>query len=97
SRQISIPREGFLERLDDLIGYFDGPPLTISYYLHWLVSEAIHADGFKVALGGTGADEVFTGYYDHYLFWLAAMKDAPGHAERVARWRETYGQFVRNP
>lgn len=95
--RIPIPRENFLERLDDLIGYFDGPPLTISYYLHWLVSQAIHEAGFKVALGGTGADELFTGYYDHYLFWLASMKDAPGFEDRVAGWRETYGRFVRNP
>lgn len=95
--QIPIPRENFLARLDDLIGYFDGPPLTISYYLHWLVSQAIHDAGFKVALGGTGADELFTGYYDHYLFWLAAMKDAPDFDRLVEGWRATYGRFVRNP
>lgn len=95
--QIPIPRGDFLARLDDLIGYFDGPPLTISYYLHWLVSQAIHQAGFKVALGGTGADELFTGYYDHYLFWLASMKDAPDFDALEAGWRETYGRFVRNP
>lgn len=97
NRQIRIPREGFLDRLDDMIGYFDGPPLTISYYLHYLVSEAIHEDGFKLALGGTGADEVFSGYYDHYLFWLAEMQDEPDFDQLVVGWRETYGQFVRNP
>jgi asparagine synthase (glutamine-hydrolysing) len=95
--QIPIPRENFLERLDDLIGYFDGPPLTISYYLHWLVSQSIHEHGFKLSLGGTGADEVFTGYYDHYLFWLASMKDAPDFDDLVQGWRESYGRFVRNP
>lgn len=97
NRQIRIPRDGFLERLEDMIGYFDGPPLTISYYLHYLVSQAIHKDGFKVALGGTGADEVFSGYYDHYLFWLAEMKDRPDFVALVTGWRETYGVFVRNP
>jgi len=97
SVQIPIPRENFLDRLDDLIGYFDGPPLTISYYLHWLVSEAIHDAGFKMALGGTGADELFTGYYDHYLFWLAAMQDAPDFDRLVEGWRASYGRFVRNP
>ncbi len=97
NRQIPIPRADFLDRLDDLIGYFDGPPLTISYYLHWLVSQAIHQDGFKVALGGTGADELFTGYYDHYLFWLATMQDAPDFDGLVEGWRQSYGRFVRNP
>lgn len=97
NRQIRIPREGFLDRLDDMIGYFDGPPLTISYYLHYLVSEAIHEDGFKLALGGTGADEVFSGYYDHYLFWLAEMQEEEDFNDLIAGWRGTYGQFVRNP
>lgn len=96
-RQIRIPKEGFLDRLEDMIGYFDGPPLTISYYLHYLVSQAIHEDGFKVALGGTGADEVFSGYYDHYLFWLAEMQNRPDFDDLIEGWRKTYGVFVRNP
>lgn len=97
SHRIGIPREGFLERLEALVGYFDAPVMTISYYLHSLVSEAIHEHGYKVALGGTGADEVFSGYYDHYLFWLAEMKDRPDFLELVQGWRDTYGKFVRNP
>lgn len=97
NHQIRIPREDFLDRLGDMIRYFDGPPLTISYYLHYLVSEAIHKAGFKMAMGGTGADEVFSGYYDHYLFWLAEMQWEPDFDTLVADWRASYGQFVRNP
>ena len=97
NHQISIPREGFLDRLQDMIAYFDGPPLTISYYLHYLVSQKIHDEGFKLSLGGTGADEVFSGYYDHYLFWLAEMQDEPDFGDLIAGWRGSYGQFVRNP
>jgi asparagine synthase (glutamine-hydrolysing) len=97
NHQISIPRENFLARLGDMIAYFDGPPLTISYYLHYLVSQKIHQEGFKLSLGGTGADEVFSGYYDHYLFWLAEMQHAPNFDDLVSDWRASYGQFVRNP
>lgn len=94
---IHIPKEGFLTRLEGLIDYFDGPLMTISYYLHALVSEAIQQAGFKVSLGGTGADELFSGYYDHYLFWLAAQKNRPDFDYLVEEWRGTYGRFVRNP
>lgn len=97
NHQIRIPGGGFLERLEEMVGYFDGPPLSISYYLHDLVSEAIHEAGFKVALGGTGADEVFSGYYDHALFWLAEMRNAPDLDTYIKDWRGTYGRFVRNP
>ncbi len=96
-RRISIPKTGFWERMDRLVRYFDGPMMTISYYLHALVSEAIHEAGIKVSLGGTGADEIFSGYYDHYLFWLAEMKGRADHAELVQQWRGSYGRFVRNP
>lgn len=95
--RISIPKTGFWERMEKLVRYFDGPMMTISYYLHALVSEAIHDAGIKVSLGGTGADEIFSGYYDHYLFWLAGMKDQSNHADLVQQWRGSYGQFVRNP
>lgn len=94
---IPIPKEGFVDRLYGLIDYFGTPMLTISYYLHALTSEAMQAAGFKVSLGGTGADEIFSGYYDHYLFWLADMQDRPDFEDLVAGWRSTYGQFVRNP
>lgn len=94
---VKIRREGFLDRLSRLVDYFDGPLMTISYYLHALVSEAIHDAGYKVSLGGTGADELFTGYYDHYLFWLATQKSQPDFDSLVEEWRGTYGRFVRNP
>ncbi len=94
---VAIPKTGFLERLQRLVSYFDGPLMTISYYLHALVSEAIHEAGYKVSLGGTGADELFTGYYDHYLFWLATQQGRPDFDQLVQEWRDSYGQFVRNP
>lgn len=95
--RIHIPKTGFWERMDNLVRYFDGPMMTISYYLHALVSEAIHSAGLKVSLGGTGADEIFSGYYDHYLFWLAGMSTHSNHSELVEQWRGSYGRFVRNP
>ncbi len=97
NHQIRIPRDGFLTRLRDMIAYFDGPPLTISYYLHYLVSQRIHDAGFKMSLGGTGADEVFSGYYDHYLFWLAEMAGRSDFDQLCTDWQAGYGQFVRNP
>lgn len=97
NEQIRLPKTGFLDRLVNMVDYFDGPPLTISYYLHDLVSEAIHNAGYKVSIGGTGADEIFSGYYDHYLFWLATQSDAADFDRLVSEWKTSYGRFVRNP
>lgn len=87
----------FFERMADLVAYHDAPVSTISYYVHAFLSEAISAAGFKVAVSGTGADELFTGYYDHYGFWLAEMHDRRDYPQLLEDWRHGYGAHVRNP
>jgi len=94
---VRTSRKGFLERLDRQIAYHSAPVSTISYYLHEFLSEAISAQGYKVAVSGTAADEIFTGYYDHYAFWLASMADRPDFERLVADWRKGFGATVRNP
>lgn len=95
--------EGFFPRLQELVAYHDAPVATISYYVHSFLSEAIGEKGYKVAVSGTGADELFTGYYDHYSMWLAAMsrlaEDDPGidFDALVADWRQGFGAHVQNP
>jgi asparagine synthase (glutamine-hydrolysing) len=90
-------QDGFLDRLARQTAYHDMPVATISYYLHNFLSEAIAGEGFKVAVSGTAADELFTGYYDHYLFWLAGHHGRDGFERLVTEWRDSYGRFVRNP
>jgi asparagine synthase (glutamine-hydrolysing) len=89
--------DGFFERLSDLVSYHDSPVATISYYVHSFLSQAISDAGYRVALSGTGADEIFTGYYDHYAFWLAEMMERPDAEALLDDWRRTYGRFVQNP
>ena len=89
--------EGFFERLAELVSYHDAPVATISYYVHAFLSQEIQARGFKVALSGGGADELFTGYYDHYGFWLAEMHGREEFPALLEDWRRSYGAFVQNP
>ncbi|MGE0254629.1 MAG: asparagine synthase (glutamine-hydrolyzing) [Alphaproteobacteria bacterium] len=97
SHVVHTTRDGFLDRLARQVAYHDAPVATISYYVHEFLSEAIAAHGYKVAISGTGADELFTGYHDHYVFWLAQMADRPDFASLLADWRAGYGATVRNP
>ena len=57
-------------RLKKLIDYKSGPIPTITYFLHSFLSENISKNNFKVAISGTAADEVYSGYYDHHLQYL---------------------------
>jgi len=94
---IETSTKDFLPRLRRQCENRSAPVATISYYVHAFISEAVREKGFKVAVSGTAADELFTGYYDHYNFWLAEHKNQPDFAALVQEWKDGYGQFVRNP
>ncbi len=94
---IETSTDHFLDGMRDLVAYHDAPVATISYYVHAFLSEAISKAGFKVAISGTGADELFTGYYDHYGYWLASQSARPDFDDLIMDWRESLGAFVQNP
>jgi len=90
-------REGFFDRLERLVADRNRPIVTLSAYMENQLAEAISQKGYKVALTGAGADELFTGYYDHYAFWLAQRVDSVVFPGLLADWRQSYGAHVRNP
>ena len=94
---IQLRTEGSLERLRDLVAYHDAPVATMTYLVHSMISEEIHRGGFKVAFSGTSADELFTGYYDHYILHLAEMKKAGRDQEWREAWKTHILPTVRNP
>lgn len=93
---IKLDFEGMENRLRKLIHYHDGPISTISYLIHSLLSEAISKTGFKIAISGTGADELFTGYYDHHLLFLNDMKNSSSYTQHRASWLEYIQPNIRN-
>jgi asparagine synthase (glutamine-hydrolysing) len=94
---IDVPRTGTFERLRDLVAYHDAPVATISYLVHSYISEAIHDNGYRVAVSGTAADELVTGYYDHFNMHLAEMRRHSDFERYLADWQANTGRFVRNP
>jgi asparagine synthase (glutamine-hydrolysing) len=94
---VRATRAGFLDRLDAMIAARGAPIATVSYYVHARLMAAVAEAGYKVALSGTGADELYSGYYDHALFWLAGQANRPDVAGLVASWRAGMGAHVRNP
>lgn len=98
-RHTAIPVQtgGFLPNLELMVRQHDAPVCTISYYAHWLLIRAVAERGYKVAVSGTGADELFTGYYDHHLMFLAELHGGPLFAKALADWTAHAGPLVRNP
>ena len=93
-----VESAGFLDRLSRMIRSYDGPVPSLGMYLDGFLSEAVAAEGYKVLINGNGADEVFAGYYDHYLFWLAGRAAEGADFDALtAEWKASMGAHVRNP
>jgi asparagine synthase (glutamine-hydrolysing) len=95
--KINDKKDIFLDRLNKLTKHHDGPIATLSYYVHSFLSESISKKGFKVSISGTGADEIFTGYYDHFLLHLESMNKTKYFNENLASWKEFVLPNIRNP
>ena len=87
----------FLDRLKVLTNYHDGPIATLSYYIHSFLSENISKKNYKVAISGTGADEIFTGYYDHFLLHFEALKGTKYLNPNLESWKKFILPKIRNP
>ncbi|MAT10621.1 MAG: asparagine synthase (glutamine-hydrolyzing) [Rhodopirellula sp.] len=94
---LDIPKIEALPRLEKLISYHDAPIATITFYVHSLISEAISRSGYRVTFSGTSADELYTGYYDHFLLHLNEVKDRNDFQKYLIDWKNHIGKFIRNP
>lgn len=94
---IACDASGFLDGIATLVQQHDAPVLTISYYLHWLVMRAMAEHGYRVAISGTGADELLTGYYEHHNLWLSENMDNAEYAGDLSAWATYIKPLIRNP
>ncbi len=93
-----ISTDNFLGNLKELVRYQDAPVATISFYLNWLLQEKIAAHKYRISVSGTAADEIFSGYFDHQLFYMHDIKDDPEHLKlSIENWKRDVGPIVRNP
>jgi asparagine synthase (glutamine-hydrolysing) len=86
-----------IERLKTLISYKSGPIPTITYFLHSFLSESISKNNFKVAISGTAADEVYSGYYDHHLQYLYDNRNKKQFNLYKKNFEELVKPLIRNP
>ena len=93
---IELDTHGFLPRLKEMIRHRSAPIFTITYYVQWLLMQEIARKNYRVVVGGAGADEIFSGYYDHHLLYIAALEPAERQAA-INNWTRQLKPFVRNP
>lgn len=89
-------KKNFLDRLRKLTFYHDGPIATLSYYIHSFLSEDISKNNYKVAISGTGADELFTGYFEHFLLHLQTLSNTEFFEPNLRDWEKFIKPNIRN-
>ena len=94
---VELSYDNVLPRLQKLIAYHNAPVATISYFVHSMLSEKIAENGYRVAFSGTSADEVFTGYYDHFLLHLDSVRNIQEYPKYLDDWQTHLLPFVRSP
>ena len=95
---ITPSRNDFISQLCDLVRHHDSPISTISYYTHWLLMSQISRLKYRISVSGTSADELFTGYYDHYHAYLHdTQADTLLYHDSLEFWMEHIRPWVRNP
>jgi len=95
---VNVGTTDFLTRLRTLVEQHDAPVYTISYYVHWRMAAGIAEQGYRVSISGTGADELFSGYYDHHNLYLQEVSHDQDLFDRsLADWKRTVEPIVRNP
>jgi len=97
SNLIYLNHNKTLFNLKKLVLYHDCPISTVSYLVHSFLSEKISKKNYKVAISGTGADELFTGYYHHYLLYLKVIKDNKNFNKQFSEWEKFVLPLIRNP
>jgi asparagine synthase (glutamine-hydrolysing) len=102
---LEIKPEKSLDRMRQFVKWRNAPILTTTFWAQFLLMEQVRAEGYKVCLSGTAADELFCGYFDHPLWQIAELwlhgSRTNGYSNnlvtrKIGDWVKTYGQYVRN-
>lgn len=85
--------------LKDLIHSTEAPVFTINYLAHSRLLNEVSEQGYKVTVSGTGADELFSGYYDHHLYYLSCLHESGSslYAKAKEDWHNIILPNIRNP
>ena len=87
----------FYSKLEELISYHDKPICTLNYFTHSFIHKKARKNDLKVLVSGLGGDEVFSGYYDHFLMHLNEVKNSKDYNEHLENWKKYIFPMIRNP
>ena len=92
---VDIDYSEFISKLKSIIDYQDQPISTITYFAQNQLMKEVSKKKYKVILSGSGADEMFAGYYDHFR-QLATSLNKKQINEYFFYWKKFYLTKINN-
>ena len=96
NHKIHLKKNNSLLKLKKLVEYKGHPICTLSYFSHSLMLEKMKKHNIKVCLLGTAADEIFTGYYDHFLLHLSTFRSKVKFKKNKNYFLKYIKPYIRN-
>ena len=94
---MKINKDQTFKNLKKIVEHRDSPLSTLTNYIQWLLYKKISQKGYKVAISGIGADEIFSGYYDHHLaYFYDIHKNKTLFQKSVKNWKKNILPLIRN-
>ena len=95
---IKIKKQDTFRNLKKIIKFRMLPLPTYTSYIQWLMFKEISNQNYKVIISGNGSDEIFSGYYDHYLAHLIDLKNNKILFKKNFKdWKNKIDKLIRNP
>ncbi len=94
---VKINKNETFENLKKILRHRSSPLSTLTNYIQWLLYKDISKKGYKVAISGIGADEIFSGYYDHHLaYFYDIRKNKSLFRKSLTNWKKNILPLIRN-
>ncbi len=94
---VKVPKTNFLKNLKKIIQRRGYPLFTISYFLHWFMMKQMKKDGIKVSISGSAADEIYSGYIDHFNQYFYQIKSDQALLNKTkSDWKRYFQKFIQN-
>ena len=94
---VHLEKKDAFKNLKNILLHRATPLPTLTSYIQWNLMKTIHKEGYKVVISGNGADEIFTGYYDHFLAYFEDIKKNKFFLNKeISMWEKKILPIIRN-
>ena len=95
-RYVKIPKKKNLKEFEKIMAHSYNVMPSLTSLAFAIVCKKIKSLGFKVVLTGIGGDELFKGYYHHFLSFLYSIKNKNYFNKYFQLWQKNQRPFIRS-